>query len=217
MDSNSRSAAAELAGLIDEARERVQQNLIMQPTDKRVPSRLDELCYRYFGLGKEDIALVEDGVNDIIPSVQPRKGVSISLWRTPDQSDREAYGHALAESLSPWFDDGAAVNVVLEARNDDMALVRLRLVDRKSQRAYQERSDQAVGATLRRLSQQLNVPLPGNFQLVPDFRLFDGDSLYMVKPLQRRFWLRSAAIADADALATELHDADRIGKVSEPS
>ena len=51
------------------------------------------------------------------------------------------------------------------------------------------------------------------FQLVPDFRLFTGKSLYLVKPLQRRFWLRSAAIADADAMAMDLQDAVQFGNL----
>ena len=80
---------------------------------------------------------------------------------------------------------------------------------------YREGSDRAVGQAFRRLGSQINVRLPGNFQLVPDFRLFDEKSLYLVKPLQRRFWLRSAAIADADALATELQHAVQIGDVGD--
>lgn len=215
MDNASRSAAGELVALLEERWPKGRKG--DSAMGDEVLHRLDDLCYRYFGLGKEEITVVEDGVNEIIPSVQPHKGNSIALWRKPDQSDREAYGRTLSESLSPWFDDDAAVNVMLEARNDDVALVRLHLVGRQSQKAYRERGDRAVGEALRRLSRQLNVPLPGNFQLAPDFRLFDNDSLYLVKPLQRRFWLRSAAIADADALATELHDAHRIGTVSEPS
>ncbi len=217
MDGASASAAGELVAFLDEQRAVVRKRELVPGTSEDVLRQLDDLCYRYFGLGKEEIALVEDGVNEIIPNVQPSKGTSIALWRKPDKSNREAYGRTLSESLSPWFDDNAAVNVSLEARNDDMALVRLRLVDRQSQEVYHERSSRAVSEALQRLSQRLNVQLPGNFQLVPDFRLFDGDSLYVVKPLQRRFWLRSAAIADADALATELHDAGRVGKVSEPS
>ena len=217
MGSASASAANELVALLDGQRSPARKRELIPGTSEGVLRQLDDLCYRYFGLGKEEIALVEDGVNEIIPNAQPSKGSSVALWRKPGQPDREAYGRTLSESLSPWFDDNAAVNVALEAHNEDVALMRLHLVDRESQMPYQERSDQAVGEALHRLSQRLNVQLPGNFQLVPDFRLFDGDSLYIVKPLQRRFWLRSAAIADADALATELHDADRVGKVSEPS
>ena len=87
----------------------------------------------------------------------------------------------------------------------------LRLVERQWEEPYLERDDQEIGDALRRLTAHVDVPLPGNFQLIPDFRLFIGSSLYLVKPLQRRFWLRSAAIADADGIAMELHDVVGLG------
>ncbi|MCU7967117.1 MAG: hypothetical protein KZQ74_07975 [gamma proteobacterium symbiont of Bathyaustriella thionipta] len=46
--------------------------------------------------------------------------------------------------------------------------------------------------------------LPGNFQLIPDLRIFIDDILYIVKPRKRRFWLGSTALADADAIASDL-------------
>ena len=217
VDRGGRAAASELVSLIDEARGRAREGWIFRGTDEELLQRLDSLCYRYFGLGEEEIAIVEDGADELIPCAQPHKGASINLWRAADRSDREAYGSTLARSLSPWFDENAAVNVMLEARNDDLALLRLHLVGRENREPYGEEGDRAVGEALRRLATQLDVPLPGNFQLAPNFRLFAGNSLYLIKPLQRRFWLRSAAIADADALATELHDAGRAGKVNEPA
>ncbi len=42
---------------------------------------------------------------------------------------------------------------------------------------------------------------------MPDFRIFAGNHLYLVKPARRRFWLRSAALVDADAIALDLQDA----------
>ena len=42
---------------------------------------------------------------------------------------------------------------------------------------------------------------------MPDFRIFIGNHLYLVKPTQKRFWLKSSALADADAIALDLHDA----------
>ena len=209
-------AAQELVSLIDEARARAAEDWLFRATDEDLLSRLDGLCYRYFGLGEEEISMVEDAVDNVIPCVQPRQGASMELWRVADRSEREGYAHALVGSLAPWFDENAVVNVVLEARNDDLAVLRLRLVDREMREPYREVDDQGVGEALRRLALQIDVLLPGNFQLVPDFRLFVGNSLYLVKPLQRRFWLRSTAIADADALAAELQDASRVGEAGEP-
>lgn len=216
LDAESRVAAEELIAVVDEARDRTSQDFLLQSSSADLLGRLDDPCYRYFGLGDEEIALVEDAVDNVIPSVQPHRGASVDLWRSADRSDRESYASTLTSSMAPWFDENAAVNVVLEAGNDDLALLRLRLVDQAGPEPYREKEGRDVGEALQRLSERLDVRLPGNFHLVPDFRLFAGDSLYLVKPLQRRFWLRSAAIADADAVAMDLHDAGRLADVAEP-
>jgi hypothetical protein len=50
----------------------------------------------------------------------------------------------------------------------------------------------------------IRQPLGGNFNLMPDVRVFAGKNLYLIKPMQLRFWL---ALADADAIAMDLEDA----------
>ena len=206
------SAAEELVSIIDEAQARADRDSLLQSDNGDLLRRLDGPCYRYFGLGDEEVAVVEDAVDNVIPYVQPRRQAPVDLWRTVDPSDRKSYAETLISSLSPWFDERAAVNVVLEARNDDLTLLRLCLVDRAAQQPYHEEDDRDIGQALQRLAEQLDVRLPGNFQLIPDFRMFADDSLYLVKPLQMRFWLRSTAIADADAVAADLHDATRGGQ-----
>ena len=170
-------AADELVSLIDEASRRAGKSFLLRAGEAEVPRELDGLCYRYFDLGEEEIALVEDTVDNVIPGIQPRQGASTDLWRTAGPSDREAYASALIHSLAPWFDKDATINVTLEARNDDLALLQLRLVDSNRREPYREGNDRAVGQAFQRLGSQINAPLPGNFQLVPDFRLFAGNSL----------------------------------------
>ena len=210
-DGRSQAAASALVSLVDQGMATSSEILLLTPSDDDVFDDLDRHCYAYFGLGEEEIALVEDAVDEVIPSIQPHPGTSIDLCRPASQTDREVYTSTLVASMSDWFDKTVAINAVLEARNDDLALLHLQLVDAGSGAPYKEQDSRAVGEAIGRLGAQMQVPLPGNFQLVPDFRFFTGKSLRLVKPLQRRFWLRSAAIADADALAMELHDALRTG------
>ena len=40
---------------------------------------------------------------------------------------------------------------------------------------------------------------------MPDFRVFVDRDLFLVKPVGKRFWLRSAALADANAITLDLH------------
>ena len=71
---------------------------------------------------------------------------------------------------------------------------------------YAEDDDAPVGAALSRLGEHIYLPLPGNFQSMPDFRVFIDRDLFLVKPIGERFWLRSAALADASAIALDLHE-----------
>lgn len=39
------------------------------------------------------------------------------------------------------------------------------------------------------------------FELARGVKVFDGDRLYIVKPLSRRYWTETAALNDADEIA----------------
>jgi hypothetical protein len=62
------------------------------------------------------------------------------------------------------------------------------------------------------LAEHIHRPLDGNFQLLPDLHVFVGTNLYLIKPMQMRFWLESTALADADAVANELETVADIGR-----
>ena len=109
--------------------------------------------------------------------------------------------------MAEWFDPDCTIGIRLEARNADLAILRLTLEDGRKRAEYAEEDNGFVGTVLARLSEHIHQPLPGNFQLMPDFRIFVANHLYLVKPARRRFWLRSTALADADAIALDLQDA----------
>ena len=90
------------------------------------------------------------------------------------------------------------------ARSDDLAILRLSLRQTPCGFDYAEDDDMTVAAALSRLSKHVHRPLPGNFQSMPDFRVFIDRDLFLVKPAAKRFWLRSTALTDANAIALDL-------------
>ena len=202
-----RRAAKALIQIIDKALETVDGPFALQSQDDRVFMEIDRLAYQYYCLSDDEIILIEDAVEKLIPAVQPSQGRFPDIWKPAGHVDREAYASILVRSLQDWFDDDCAVQIALEARNADLAIMRLTLQDSKRQGTYAEENDRTVGEALARLFKHIHQPLSGNFQLMPDFRLFVGNCLYVVKPTQKRFWLRSTALADADAIALDLQDA----------
>lgn len=201
-----RKAAKALVAIIDKALTSADSDFALESDVSDVLNKVDKHAYDYFCLSKEEITLIEDAVQFILPAVQPHQGSFPSIWKTTTDADRSEYAQALVHALGNWFSGDQAVNVRLEAHNTDLAIIRLTLCAKKEAQAYREVGDPEVRDLLARLFKNVHQPLPGNFQLMPDFRIFEGKNLYLVKPMQRRFWLRSSALADAGAIALDLQE-----------
>ena len=202
----SRSAADELVAMIAKRVGPTGQTVKRRASERDVLEEIDGLAYEFFCLSDEERILVEDTVEHTIPAVQPNRGSFPDIWRSSTPSDRRAYARALVDNLAGWFDGECSIGTHLVARNDDLAVLRLSLRDGAGAFDYAEDDDASLAAALSRLGDQIGQPLPGNFQSMPDFRVFMDRDLFIVKPARKRFWLRSAALSDAHAIALDLHE-----------
>lgn len=178
----------------------------LQTNEREVFTKLDRLVYDFFCLSEAEIMLINDTVEKVIPAIHPHQSSFPNIWKPSNYGDRQNYALTLIQNMADWFEGDWTVGARLIAHNNDLALLRLSLQATVGEPEYVEDNDVSVGDALANLSNRINQPLVGNFQLLPDFRLFIGNELYLVKPLQKRFWLSSAAIADADAIALDLND-----------
>ena len=208
----SERAANALVSLVDEALSSAHESYSLRLNNIDTFSEIDRLSYTYFCLSSEEISLVDDTIDNIIPAIQPSPGSFPDIWRPADREDREVYATTLARSMAHWFDHDCSIEIVLEARSNDLAILRLTLREERRVTNYFEKNDRSVSDALANLSGLFHSPLPGNFQLTPDFRLFIDNCFFLVKLIQKRFWLRSTALADANAIALDLDDATRFRK-----
>lgn len=196
-------AADAMVAIIDAAQARDQEPFSLHTDDGDILGEIDKLAYAYFGLSNDEIAIIEDTVTTILPALQPHEGHFPKLWNAPDANDRALYAQTLSTSLADWF-SGDRIDTRLVAKGADLAILRLRL---GGEEEYAEDTNGELGSVLEELSKHIHRPLNGNFQLMPDLRVFTGKSLYLIKPMQLRFWLRSTALADADEIALDLQQA----------
>lgn len=196
-------AARQLIAIVDGVLQRTKEPAF-QPIDEAEGLRaIDKLSYQYFCLSPDEIALIDDTVESILPALQPHEGHFPKLWGAPDEPQRAHYARMLVASLAEWF-QGQSIDSSLVARGADLAILRLRLGGDED---YAEAASGDLNTVLEQLSAHTHRPLGGNFQLMPDLRIFVGDCLYLVKPMQMRFWLRSTALADANSIALDLQQA----------
>lgn len=195
-------AASALIRIVDEA---VRSADAVLRSERRITAELDEQVYEYFGLDEADRALIDDAYEHLIPAMQPRASAPVkSIWMPATYGIRKAYADTLRAALANWTD--RPVEASLAALSAEVGIVRVRLVDGPAG-AYTEDYRIATGHLLDRLAMAVTLPAAGNFQIMPDLRIALDDSLYLVKPLQRRSWLRSSALADAEDIAAELQGA----------
>lgn len=197
-------AAVKLVALVEAAHASANGQFSLSGDDSDPLGELDRLAYEYFCLSKDEIALIDDAVDMILPALQPHEGAFPSLWKAPTSRERRTYATALLQSISAWFPSKTSITACLEAFSSDLAILCLSLDGTGN--SYSETADGSIAEVLAEISEHIHQPLDGNFQLVPDLRVFVGKRLYLIKPMQMRFWMRSAALADADAIAMDLQD-----------
>jgi len=203
-------AAAKLIAIIDREARKSSTPFVMDDGEDTLLSEIDKWAYEYFCLSEDEIILIEDMIDCIIPAVQPHQGSFPELWKAPTQAERRQYAASLIAGVVDWLQPGTQLHASLEASNADLGVLRLSLNGGVKPKAYTEENNVLVSDALSKIMQHIHQPIAGNFQLMPDLRLFINKDLYLVKPMQRRFWLRSAALADADGIAQDLQQAIEI-------
>ncbi|RVT81628.1 N-6 DNA methylase [Rhodobacteraceae bacterium CCMM004] len=198
------SIQQEVVQIVDSVQARAKEILLPPDYLESVLSEIDKLTFDYFDLAHEERILIEETVEFVIPALQPSAGSVPQLWKQTTQAERADYADQLLDSLSDWFPSPTKLNAELAGRNEDFAILKIGMLEASDFTGYSEERADTFASALKKLSKQIGKPLARNFQTIPDIRIFAGQNLYLIKPTQRRFWLRSAALSDADAIAGEL-------------
>jgi len=218
LDSRTRAEAAQakIVSVIDSMLARKDALPIESAWMRDRINQANDLVYDYFGLSEDEVILVEDTVTKVFPSIQPRPGRGSLLQRTSTGSDRKEYAETLARVLEGWAETGTHISARVLTDSLEWAVVELRLGDPVSDETVSlEPQSGVLRAALDRVMAALPQGSIRNIQLRPDLKVFIDDSLFLVKPLETRYWLQSAALNDADAIAGELllqERGDRRGK-----
>ena len=82
---------------------------------------IDNCAYAYFGLSKNEIAVIEDTIEYLIPGSQPAEGSAPELRREPNPHERGRYAATLTGRLKGWLRNPAGIGARLMAHNHDLS------------------------------------------------------------------------------------------------
>ncbi len=183
-----------------------QKDNLLQTDVSEYMAEVDKIIYRYFGLNESDVLLIEDTLQYIIPSMQPRarSKKTPGLWLDTTENDWKYYAEHLSFALTNWLEKPCRAVTELVGSSRDLVVIGVHLTEDIKKESFVSNQNNDIEMLLPKIWRALPENLSGNFQLIPDLRVFIDDVLYIVKPRKKRFWLGSTALADADAIAADL-------------
>ncbi len=196
----------EVARIVDDATTRAGEFLsnreeLIQTADQAVEPLLDE----YFDILPIEKILIDDTLKLIIPSLRPSQKKKIVPTIYPGNPQQRAdYIEQLCQTLNAWSKNGQYVvrgqTIASEKLGTAVAVLQKTLAVNNLEAPKISDDLLAALARLRKASsRKLNT-----FELFRGAKVFDHNSLYVVKPIGQRFWTQTAALNDADEIAGTL-------------
>jgi hypothetical protein len=169
-------------------------------------SECNPLIYDYFAVDETERALIEDTVSlDMESILPPRASAAIPTLKESSPDGRKHYAEVLSETLNDWARGGpyrvhARVDSSLESGVGVVVLDR-RKDGRPANGGVQEWN--GLLSLINHLRSTFKTRL-GSVELLRGVKVFDRDNVYVFKPLDQRFWTTTAALNDADDIATSV-------------
>ena len=201
-----RRIATQVGTLMDDAMEHASQPIVDRRSVVEVARcEITPLIYEYFDVDETERVAIEDTNEIIIPSTRPTNAAStLATLKHPSAAAQAEYIDTLTSTLNHWARGGPqrVSGRSMTAVWSGVGAVELRRFG-GAEPSRPAGDDKELLATLERLRNVYRKQL-GSVELLRGLKVFHEDTLYLFKPLQMRFWTRTAALNDADSIAASI-------------
>lgn len=165
-------------------------------------AQIEPLIDEYFDILPMERDLINDTINVSIPSTRPtRARPAVPTVMNSSAEQRKQYIVRVCEMLNRWSRRGPSGvrGQAVASEKLGVGLAVLEKVDRARLDAPMEQLEGSLTESLARL-QKLVSRKQAALDFVRGVKVFDGNRLYVVKPLAQRNWTLTAAMNDADEI-----------------
>lgn len=189
--------------LLDNVAKKIQENYLARASAVETATKeIEPLIFEYFDVLPNEAVLIKDTLNVLAPSIQPtHHKMPVPTVKPALAADFTAYEEKLCGMLNQWGRSsgnkvssrilrseklGVAVAIVCMSGNDS------------------RQSDDADLLPVMERIRQLVAEKSPSIEIFKNLLVFDGGSLYLLKPIGKRFWTQTAALNDADEIASSI-------------
>lgn len=164
---------------------------------------VEPLIYRYFGLGDQDIALVEDTCDifdkgDTPPTLESARGAPLSRPLVAE-ADLIPYADMICATLNGWS-SGTKKVIAKMAIHSPTGMALIELGQSKSLKAAEIMPDSSRVIEAAHRLQKASKARVGRMEFLRHGWYFDGERILIVKPARLGEWTRTSALNDAAEL-----------------
>lgn len=184
--------------------------------DEAHQKELDESVYKIYGLSKTEQILVEDMLDLTMDHfMTPSK--SAASWPM-EPSEVEQYAHSVISVIQPFLNTLGERRIVANIKrtpSSPMRVVEFRIVSSRGSQGQKsvttDSANRELASILTSIEQHLQRRDAGQLYSSRIVRAYCGESVYFLKPDEKRYWSRSEGLQDADAILSVTMKGDNVG------
>ncbi len=165
---------------------------------------LEPLVREYYDIDKYEEILIEDTLDLAVKSFHPRPdAIDVPALRTPTDLQLKTYVQTLCEMLNNFGKDSKFKVEGRIIKGLPHSVIHLSLTQKAAKVIPISTATTELANILKRMGSLLQNK-QGRFTFCQNLKVFDGNHLYILKPMQMRFCSRTAALNDADEIAAAM-------------
>ena len=211
--SNSHKIIEQVVEQMNGLKTSIEKNYMVQEEGtKAAIQNIEPLVYKYYGISKREQMLIKDTVTIFKKSMMPSSvNNKVRTIESPTPDERSNYVELLCNILNSWAKRSKfRVNGRIEYSSVLGESIVTLWKSPKVERVKQVQTSDDLQVALENIRQALPDQI-GRFRYHRNLKVFDGNKLYILKPLARRYWTKTAAINDADEIAAAILSSGRSG------
>lgn len=177
---------------------------------KKTEDAIEPLIYDYYEISDRELILIEEVANIFEPSSTPASfTTNVPTLRRTTLEDRKGYVHLLCQVLNSWAKRG---RLRMSGNSKISTSLGLGIVTLRKSDSTSTYGESTTSNKLQSALKRIRKALPedkGRISYLRGLKIFEKNQLHIVKPLTLRQWTRTAALNDADELATAILSAGR--------
>jgi len=211
--SSSYKIIAQVAEQMNGLKASIEKNYMAQEEGtKAAIQNIEPLVYKYYGISKREQMLIKDTVTIFKKSMMPSSvNNKVRTIESPTPDERSNYVELLCNILNSWAKRSKfRVNGRIEYSSVLGESIVTLWKSPKVEHVKQVQTSDDLQVALKNIQQALPDQI-GRFGYHRNLKIFDKDNLYILKPLTRKHWTKTAAINDADEIAEAILSSGRNG------